>query len=290
MLARETHPGVAPCPRGRRSLNPGTGSPRSHRLGTAPWHSPPGGTRGRAPGLGRLGGGFLGPPPPPRSLLPAPAPPGSDGSGRDREHRPLRAPRIPRDPPPCRALRPPARPTGEWPPGRSCRPPRGAPSLARLQITPLRAADPPSPPPRGVMVSPCLPNSPHPGPFQSVTVSPTLVLPPGPSQSLALPHPPCQRRSPPWGWSPGHRPHPSLPCLAPPPTQGGLSHLPDPIACPATSVQPPQASSPRTLPAWTPPRANISVPAAASPCLQGLLSPSAPFPFLSSLSWYYLSL
>lgn len=78
-------------------------------------------TRGRQRPGSRFGkGGHLVPPPPRPSLPASPlrAPPGSDGSGPDFEHRPLRG-RLgsPRDPRPARRpVQPPARPIGEWPP------------------------------------------------------------------------------------------------------------------------------------------------------------------------------
>lgn len=178
-------------------------------------------------------GGRLVPPPllcPSRPSSPFWAPPGSDGSGRDREHRPLRGRlRSPRDPRP--AL-----------PARSCslRAPLVSDPQLRLSPPSLRPWSPRACPGSGSF--PCLPKtlSPHPrqcvgglsaprkpisltGPhqsLQSVAVFPTLLLP---SRGL------------PWGLPPPHS-STSVPFLLPP--QKLLSYLTNPTACPTTPKRP----------------------------------------------------
>ena len=155
-------------------LNAGRETRARTHFAKAPCLSPPGGARGRAPGLG-VGGRLVPPAPlrcPSRPSSPFWAPPGSDGSGRDREHRPLRGRlRSPRDPRPALpsrscSLRAP------WVSDPHSEPPPAEPSsLPYLWIIPLLARDPRSPPQavcRGCSgnLSPSLP--PHPPPAPSI--------------------------------------------------------------------------------------------------------------------------
>ena len=108
--------------------------------------SPPEGARGRAPGLG-MGGRHV-PPPllcPSGPSSPFWAPPGSDGSGRDREHRPLRgrlrSPRDPRPVLPARScsLRAPLVSDPQlrlWPPSLRPRSPRACPGSGSFPYSP----------------------------------------------------------------------------------------------------------------------------------------------------------
>ena len=188
-------------------MNPGREARALTHLAKAPCHSPPGGARGRAPGLGGGGASSRPHPGPSRPSSRFWAPPGSDGSGRDFEHRPLRG-RLgsPRDPPPtfppssgagCSRLRSP--PVSS--PGSQLSPPslrRGVPEPALL------ARDPQSPP--QCVCNGLLGTWVPPDPYRARSSQPLPGHNNVPSLASFLPMFPTalssgRRRAPPWGSS-----------------------------------------------------------------------------------------
>lgn len=208
--------------------------------------SPPEGARGRAPGLGM--GGRLVPPPllcPSGPSSPFWAPPGSDGSGRDREHRPLRgrlrSPRDPRPVLPARScsLRAPLVSDPQlrlWPPSLRPRSPRACPGSGSFPCSPKTLSSHPRQCVGGLSVLR--------SPSGNLSISLTAPTPQRPLHSAAVFPTLLPSRGLPWSLPPSHS-STSAPFLLPPSKL--LSCLTNPAACPTTqSVL--AKMSPRSLP------------------------------------------